>query len=184
MKAAFLKVATGRSGYSLLFLVAFMLVAPAAIFTDYSWLDHLGWFMLIVLGLFILVTGIVTYQEGKDSRQWPTAIASSPRYSLTWHTSKNSRRYRPKVECTFEVAGQEFTGVEYDFSSNYTSKEKAQALLDEVKLIQPLTLHYKPTDPTVNVIYPGPHFVHYARVFIGVAMMVIGALSWMGVIRY
>lgn len=48
----FEKIATGRSIYSTYFLLAFMVIAPTAFFTEHEWLEVLAWTMFAVLGLF------------------------------------------------------------------------------------------------------------------------------------
>lgn len=185
MFAKILTIATGRSHYSTLFLVIFMFIAPAAMFTDYSWLDGLGWSMTIILGIFIFITGVVNVQEGRESFRWPRANAKLKSTQLQFHTgSKGGKSYAPKVNCSFIVNGQEYEGTEYDFSSNYTSKEKAQKKVAEIKTMQPLLVHYKPEDPSINVIHPGVHFVAYLRLLIGIAAVVISVMSWLGLIQY
>lgn len=181
----FLTIATGRSHYATLFLVIYMFIVPAAVFTDYLWLDSCAWFMTIVLGVFILITGIVNIQEGLNSHHWPRAYATLKSASLTFHSSsKGGRSYAPKINCSFMVDNQEYMGVEYDFSSSYGAKEKAQQKVDEIKDMRPLLVHYKPTDPSINVIHPGLHFVAYLRLLLGIAAIIISTLSWAGYIHY
>jgi len=180
----FMKLALGRSGYSTVFLLIFMVVAPSAVFTSYTWLDHVAWATLIILGLFIFITGMVTFNEAVASHRWPSAPAKLKSASLRWRTSNGSRRYSPSITCTFTVKGIEYSGTEFDFSAAYTSKEKAKEKVSQVKSKSELWLYYKPGDPSVNVIHPGVHLVQYIRLIIGLAVMVISALSWMGVIQY
>jgi hypothetical protein len=82
------------------------------------------------------------------------------------------------------VDGQEYEGTEYDFSSSYTSKEKAQKKVTEIKSMQTLLVHYKPEDPSINVIHPGVHFVAYMRLLVGVGGVAIPILSLLGYIQY
>jgi len=181
----FMKVATGRSHYATFYLFIFMIVAPASMFTDYAWLDALGWSMTIILGIFIFITGVVNVQEGRQSFHWPQANAKLKSARLQIHTgSKGGRSYSAKIGCTFIVDGQEYEGTEYDFSSSYTAKDKAEKKVAEVKAMQPLLVHYKPEDPGINVIHPGIHFVAYLRLLLGVAAVVISAMSWLGYITY
>ncbi|MEH6448385.1 MAG: DUF3592 domain-containing protein [Oleispira sp.] len=181
----FLAIATGRSHYATLFLVVFMFVAPASMFTEIVWLDTLGWAMTIILGIFIFITGIVSIQEGRQSFHWPQANAKLKGARLISHSgSKGGMTYAPKVTCSFVVDGQEYEGTEYDFSASYTSKEKAQKKVTEIKCMQTLLVHYKPEDPSINVIHPGVHFVAYMRLFVGVGGVAIPILSLLGYIQY
>lgn len=181
----FLKIAAGRSHYSTLFLIVFMFVAPAAMFTQYSWLDVTGWIMTIILGIFIFITGLISWQEGRASHRWPKAEVKLKSASLQTHSgSKGGMSYSPKIICTFLINGQEVTGTEYDFSASYTSKSVAKKKVDEVKSMKPLLVHYKPEDPSINVIHPGIHFVAFLRILIGLAAVIISALSWAGYIQY
>jgi hypothetical protein len=99
-------------------------------------------------------------------------------------SSKGVLSYNPKITCEFKLHDQIYSGTEYDFSANYTRKEKAQNKLDQVKCINKLKVFYKPTDPSINVIFPGIHLVHFVRLIIGLATIVISILSWVGVIEY
>lgn len=181
----FLAIATGRSHYSTWFLVIFMLIAPASMFTDYAWLDNLGWSMTIILGIFILITGMVSMQEGRQSFRWPRANAKLKGATLLSHSgSKGGMSYSPKFNCSFVIDGQEYEGTQYDFSASYTSKEKAQNKVIEVKNMLPLLVHYKPEDPSINVIHPGVHFVAYLRLLVGICGIVIPIMSLLGYIQY
>lgn len=185
MSDKFLAIATGRSHYATMFLVIFMFVAPASMFTEYKWLDALGWSMTIILGIFIFITGIVSIQEGRQSFRWLRANAKLKSTSLRSHSgSKGGMTYAPKVTCSFVVKGQKYEGTEYDFSSSYTSKDKAAKKISEVKAMLPLLVHYKPQDPRINVIHPGVHLVAYLRLLVGISAVVISAMSWLGYIRY
>jgi len=184
MFKAFLKIATGRSHYAIIFLLIAMFVFPAAVFTDYAWLDALGWLLLFILGLFIFITGWVTLSEARRSFRWPRADAELISCSLRWHTSDGSKRYSPHIKCRFTVKGEVYQGTEFDFSAEYLSKQKAEAILDQVREMKPLLVHYKPEDPAINVIKPGIHFVHCLRLLLGSAMMVVSSLSWAGFITY
>ena len=179
-----LNVATGRHIYATYFLLTFMVVAPTAFFTDYVWLDHIAWCMLIILGVFIFITGVVTLHEGRASHKWPMAAAELQSAGLKSQSNKGSVSYAPRIQCLFKVHGKSYNGTEYDFSASFTRKEKAQAKVDEVKAMRPLVVHYKPADPTINVIRPGVHFVHYIRLILGFGTVLIAGLSWLGVITY
>lgn len=181
----FLAIATGRSHYATLFLVVFMFVAPASMFTEIAWLDTLGWAMTIILGIFIFITGIVSVQEGRQSFHWPQANAKLKGARLISHSgSKGGMTYAPKVTCSFLVDGQEYEGTEYDFSSSYTSKEKAEKKVTEIKGMQAMLVHYKPEDPSINVIHPGVHFVAYIRLLVGIVASAIPIMSLLGYIQY
>lgn len=181
----FLAIATGRSHYSTWFLVIFMVVAPASMFTEYVWLDTLGWSMTIILGIFILITGIVSIQEGLQSFHWPQATVKLKSATLLSHSgSKGGVSYSPKINCSFVINGHEYEGTEYDFSASYTSKEKAQKKVVKVKNMLPLLIHYKPENPNINVIHPGVHFVAYVRLLVGIGGISIPVMSLLGYIQY
>lgn len=181
----FIAIATGRSHYATLFLVIFMVVAPASIFTEYALLDTAGWSMTIILGVFIFITGVVTLQEGRQSFHWPQVNAQLKSAGLLSHSStRGSMSYAPSLTCSFVINGQEYEGTEYDFSSSYTSKEKAQIKVAEVKNMPSLLVHYKPEDPSINVIHPGIHVVAYVRLLVGVGAVAIPIMSLLGYIQY
>lgn len=184
MKERFLQIALGKSHYSTLFLVCYMVVAPSAFFTDYLVLEYLAWFMTIVLGLFIFITGWVTLLHAKQSHHWPVAQGKWLSGSLIQRSSNGSLRYTPKIRIQFSVAGETFNGTQYDFSASYNSKEVAQRKLDEIKKMHPLWIRYHPNDPSENVIHPGVHLVHYVRLIMGILAMIVPILIMLGYIRF
>ena len=56
--------------------------------------------------------------------------------------------------------------------------------MTEIKGMQTLLVHYKPEDPSINVIHPGVHFVAYMRLLVGVGGVAIPILSLLGYIQY
>ena len=186
MSEGLTKIATGRSKYSTYFLLVFMCVAPLAVFTSYEWLDGIAWIMLIILGGFIFITGIVTRKEATDSNNWPKVEAKLLSTSLTYTSSGSggtSKRYAPVIKCKFNVDGAEYKGVEYDFSASYTSKDKAEDKVNLIKQMKPLLIHYNPSAPEINVINPGIHTTHYIRIIIGLITVIIPILIWNGIIE-
>lgn len=184
MKHTLFNMALGKNHYATLFLVAYMVVAPTAFFTDYIWLDYVCWVMTIILGLFIFITGWVTLQDAKQSHQWPVAQGKWLSGSLRQHSSNGSIKYAPNIRVAFKVAANEYEGTQYDFSASYERKELAQKKLEEVKNMHPLWVRYKPDDPTTNVIHPGVHLVHIIRLILGLAAMVIPILVLLGFIQF
>ncbi|MCL6415726.1 DUF3592 domain-containing protein [Aestuariirhabdus sp. Z084] len=184
MPNGLMSIATGRSIYSTYFLIVFMIVAPAAVFTPYQWLDAIAWFLLIVLGVFILITGLITWQDAARSVRWPKIEAKLLGCSLEWRTSKGSKRYTPNIRCQFTINGKTYSGTEYDFSASATDKKKSQAIIDNIQSSTSVAIYYKPSDPSVNVIHPGTHLVHYLRIIIGSGAVIVAALSWAGIISY
>ena len=177
------KFVIGRSLYSTLYLVVFMVVAPAAVFTDYEWLDGLAWGMLIFLGVLVFIAGIIVRQEAANSHHWPTVEAKLISCSMIATIGKDHKAYMPNVKCSFQLDGREYSGTEYDFSSAYTRKDIAQKKVDTLRKRDTLLVHYKPTDPTVNVIHPGVHYTHYIRVIVGIGMVVVPVLILLGYIE-
>jgi hypothetical protein len=184
MKERFLQIALGKSHYSTLFLVCYMVIAPLAFFTDSILLEYLAWFMTIVLGLFIFITGWVTLKHAKQSHQWPLAQGKWLSGSLTQRSSNGSFRYITNIHIKFQVAGKEYKGTQYDFSDSYESKNTAQKKLDEIKNMHPLWIRYNPNDPADNVIHPGVHFVHSIRLIIGTLAMIVPVLIMLDYIRF
>ncbi|MCI2282465.1 DUF3592 domain-containing protein [Colwellia sp. MSW7] len=161
-----------------------MCVAPAAMFTNNAFLDSIAWVMLIILGVFIFITGIVTRKEAIDSHNWPKVEAKLLRASLKSTSSgSGGRSYTPDIKCKFIVGGSEFKGTEYDLSAGYGSKAKAEDKINLVKQMNPLFIHYKPSAPEINVINPGIHFTHYIRIIIGIVTVIFPLLIWSGIIE-
>jgi hypothetical protein len=183
MSDGFMKIATGRSIYSTYFLLVFMCVAPVAVFTDNKLLDSIAWIMLITLGVFIFITGIVTRKEAIDSKNWPKVEATLLSTTVKSNSGESGgKTYAPDIRCKFTVGGSEYKGTEYDLSASYGSKNKAEDKINLIKQMKPLFLHYKPSNPEINVINPGIHFTHYIRIIIGIVTVVIPLLIWSGII--
>ena len=182
MKEYFLKLALGRTVHSTYFLLALMVICPWAFFTNSEWLDQLAFSMLIVIGLFIFITGWVTFNEAKASHHWPSVKSELDWIGLKSHRSSNSTSYAPDIRCFFDVKGVIYQGTEYDFGANFTSKSKAEAKKKEVEEMSPLVIRYKPNDPSINVIYPGVHLVHFVRLLMGPIVMGVSLASLLGYI--
>ncbi len=182
MSNLIINIATGRNKISIYFLVIFMFLAPVAVFTNYKLLDAIAWIMLIILGIFIVITGFVTLQEAKESIDWPKAEANNLECSLKSTTNNGVTSYAPHIQCKFNVDGKEYSGTEFDFSSTYTTENEANNKLDAVKAMNPLIIYYKPSTPSINVINPGVYSVPYVRVVLGFLMVVMPILFWSGVI--
>lgn len=179
----FMAIAVGRSKYSTFFLLVFMVVAPAAVFIRNDTLEFIAWLMLCILGLFVTISGIITFKEAQDSHLWPKALANVKKIHLSRASSNNL--YAPVIECTFEVDGKTYNGTLYDFSSSCSSKSSAEQKLEEIQEIaSTLMVYYKPSEPSINVIKPGVKLVHYLRLLIGPIMMIIAILSHLNIIIY
>ena len=183
MNTTFVKIVKGEHWLSISLLLLFMLVAPAAMFTDYMWLDVLGWIMLISLGALIFLAGIMSYVDAKNSYRWPRVPAQLLSCSLRANSHNGRLRYMPTVKCEFTVRGKQYDGAQYDFSASYLAKEVAQRQIDEVKANFPLLVYYKPSDPSISVIHPGVSYSHYLRIFFGLAAIVMPILIWSGKIN-
>lgn len=182
----FLKIATGRHRAATYFLLVFMVVAPTAFFTDSVYLDWFAWLMLAILGLFVSITGWVTLQEAIDSFSWPQVEAELTSVSISRRSgsSGGGHVYAAKIQCRFEVEGVEYWGTEYDWSASAGSRASAERVKSEVEAMQPLVIRYKPQDPQINVINPGVRLVHFLRIVLGLAMMIVPMLIEMKIIRF
>ena len=168
IKRDFINIAMGKSRYSLYFLFALMFVAPIAFFTEWGWLDIIAWLMLITLGVFIFITGILMHTLAKDSVNWPKTPAKLTSSTLHYITSNSgTKRYRPVATYSFTHAGNEFQGSTVNFDASYTSKQTAEQLLEQIRNCQPFYVHYQVQDPNHNVIYPGNHAVQWIRIVLG-----------------
>ena len=56
--------------------------------------------------------------------------------------------------------------------------------MTEIKGMQAMLVHYKPEDPSINVIHPGVHFVAYIRLLVGIVASAIPIMSLLGYIQY
>ena len=88
------------------------------------------------------------------------------RSSSSSNSGGSNRVYGPVIKCFIIVNGIKHDGTSYDFSDSYGARIVAEEKINEIESIKDnLSIHYKPDDPSINVIHPGVKFVHYISNF-------------------
>lgn len=82
----------------------------------------------------------------------------------------SSERFALDVTFEYEVGGRKYTSSRYSLQERTFSREEAERLLQRLQPERPMTLHYKPTDPSVSV-------ADYEYPFTAVIVGVIGILA-------
>lgn len=177
-----LNIATGRSIYSTWFFILWSFSIPFAFIFRPPWLILYAWAGALVMGLFILVTGIVTLTEARASHNWPKTRAENLKLGVQRrHGSRGGALYTPNIQCQFNVGNESFRGTRLDFGDRWSSEAWARQKVTELEQRKDcLQLYYNPKDPNLNVIYPGVRFVHYLRIWLGMIVLVIASLGISG----
>tara|TARA_B110000116_G_scaffold177224_1_gene153411 strand:+ start:30 stop:605 length:576 start_codon:yes stop_codon:yes gene_type:complete len=190
MSNKIIKAACGRNHYATVILLLSIIVIALAVYTQNSVLIDVAWISIFIIGLCVSITGWVTFQEASNSASWPKELAQNVRCTLGSRSSGSSnsgvsnRVYGPVIKCFIIVSGIKYDGTSYDFSDSYGARETAEDKINEIESIKDnLSIHYKPDDPSINVVYPGVKFVHYIRLLLGPAAMVFVIFRFTGVIH-
>lgn len=150
--------------------------------------------MTCLLGVILIIVGIATSIEAIQSHSWLTARAKLTKHDLkisinpNGTSHRNRKTYKPVVSYQFKVGDRNYIGSNYDFSdfsgSKISAKRKIESLrlqLDEEGYIR---IYYKPSDPEINVIYPGIHLIHGVRLVLGLMFMLVPLLTLLGIIQW
>lgn|GEM_PF-1070974 len=182
------RIVTASSTFAGIYIFCFIGVIATSIITngDPLWVKT-SWLMLALLGLFVTIGGIASFKMAAASAHWPKTTARVKKsWILQYNTksSSNSFVYSPMVEYEYEVAGQCYTGDCIDFSGYSGSQRQAQQILDDIGVNRNyIQVYYSPNSPETSVIRPGLRFVHFLRFFVGLAMILIGAIAAVGAIN-
>lgn len=184
MASKLLQLVTTSQSFAALYIVCFLCVIIGSMFStgDSLWAKT-AWSMLALLGLFVTLTGVMSIKIASGSREWPKTTA---RRIKSWiaedRTNGSALIYSPMVEYEYEVAGKNYAGDCIDFSSQSGSQRWAQKVLDEIGASRDyIQVHYSPNDHAISVICPGLRFVHFLRLLIGIAMILVGIVAAIGV---
>ena len=181
-----IQIVTASRSFAGIYIFSFIGVIAASIVTrgDPVWVNT-GWLMLAMLGLFVTLGGIASLQMASASPYWSKTTARVVNSGISQYNTRSegsSVVYSPMVEYEYEVAGQSFTGDCIDFSSYSGSQRQAQQILDDIGVNREyMQVYYAPKNPAMSVILPGLRFVHFLRLFVGIAMILVGSVAVTGV---
>lgn len=181
-----IRIVTSSRAFAGIYILCFIGVIVASIVTkgDPIWVNT-GWSMLALLGLFVTLGGIVSFQMAAASMHWPMTTARVVNSGISqYHTNSegSSVVYSPMVEYEYEVAGQPYYGDCVDFSSYSGTQHQAQQILDYIGAHREyIQVYYSPNNPAMSMILPGLRFVHFLRFFFGIAMILVGTVAIIGV---
>jgi hypothetical protein len=185
MSSKLIRLVTRSSAFAGIYLFSFFGVIACIFYTkgEPFWVKT-GWAMFALLGVFVTVTGAVSFMQAYRSRYWPRAGATLTKAWVDESRLHDNRVvYSPMVEYEYTVGAKHYQGDCIDFSARSGSRRWAQRVLDSIgacgRLIQ---VHYSPDDPAVSVIDPGVRFVHLLRFLIGPAIVLVGMLSALGIL--
>lgn len=127
----------------------------------------IAFLMLIAGGVGLIVKGVKTIEESRESRTWPTAPGKIVRSEILQETSSRRNRsdgrnktttstsYRADIEYEFEINGEKHLGKRVTIAESITNRSIAQKIVDKYPRDRAVTVAYKPDDPSVCVLEPG-----------------------------
>lgn len=146
------------------------------------------WIMTFLLGIIIVIVGIVTSIDAFQSTSWSIIRAKLTACKVKKISDVDGSTYKPLVVYQFRVGDRHYFGSNYDFSdisgSQITATRKIESLNKLVDSEGYINVYYKPSEPELNVIFPGIHSIHGIRLVLGLVMMVISFLTLSGIIQW
>jgi Protein of unknown function (DUF3592) len=124
--------------------------------------------LLCGAGLILIFAGIgayLIYQSARIRKQagvsqiWPSTEGKITNASLTHSTTSDSdgaviNSYTPRVEYSYQVAGQTYTGqnISFGFNPSFNSQQKGQSVLARYPVGGRVAVYYDPTSPNEAVL--------------------------------
>ena len=123
---------------------------------------------MMVGGVAMMVKAFRDLSESREAHAWPTAPGKVTLSEMSvstgkTHRSKGNRReletsqyYEAKIEYEFEVAGVTYHGTRRTASQDMNANQThTVSVLSRYPVKQPVTVSYKPDDPSTCVLEPG-----------------------------
>ncbi len=145
-----------------------------------------GIFVIVTLaaGVGLLIYSSNTRKKAGQSSQWPAApgtitVSEVKQSSTTDEDGAISFTYTPRVEYTYEVAGQSYTGSKVGFGAvlGHSSTGPAQAVTARYPVQAPVQVFYNPANPSEAVLERSAAGSVNATRIIGIVLLVIAVVS-------
>jgi len=171
-----------------LFLLLYIMITWWAVLSGQPIAVKATWVMTFLLGIIIVITGVVTSIDAWQSHSWLIVRAKLAECFVTKGFDSDGTTYAPAVVYQFKVGDRHFQGSSYDFSdfsgSLTTANEKIESLRQLVDADGCINIYYKPSEPELNVIYPGVHPIHCIRLIFGFILIGLSLLTLVGIIQW
>ena len=115
--------------------------------------------ILLALGIYLVVFSLRSKKKAEESQNWPSTsgavtLAEVKRSVNRDEDGNESYAYYPKVEYTYQVGGETYTGKRLAFGGVLAQKnpDSVQKTLERFPLGGPVTVYYDPEKPTDAVL--------------------------------
>lgn len=134
--------------------------------------------IFILVGAGLSWWGWTILQNARSSASWPSVQGQITSSLVDYSTdAEGGDSYSPQVAYAYAVNGRSYEGQTIKFGENsYSSKRKAQAILDRYPNGQRIAVFYDPTQPDKAVLEPGVSGGSYIVLGIGLLFVFISLL--------
>ncbi len=144
----------------------------------------IGSTIVLVIGTIFLIVGYCilafwgkpTLRNAKESVDWPTVPGVVTESKVGSHRGDDGTTYSADVTYKYTVDDTEISCERIWFGDNYSSSGRSQfvKIVSEYPVGNEVTVFYKPDDPFIAVLKPGPVFSSYIGFGLGWGFLVIG----------
>lgn len=114
-------------------------------------------FLLLVLGLLLISTGVNKLRLNQQSVSWPVVTGTVLHASITSDLDEDHEmRYRPIVRYEYTIGNKSHTNDNIGFrSGDYRDEEEAQQVIAPYIKGKPVSVYYQSDKPDRSVLQPG-----------------------------
>jgi hypothetical protein len=147
-----------------------------------SWSIMIFCIVSLLLGSYVLYSGIKNLENANQSGEWSTAngsiISSDVRNEIKNSNGRSSTVYFPRVAYQYIVGNNSFISDRISFGDYGSGSEsRAIGIAGKYPMGSQVTVHYNPSDPSQSVIETGVNFGAYLNPAIGLIFVIVGALG-------
>ncbi|VAW97397.1 hypothetical protein MNBD_GAMMA21-2503 [hydrothermal vent metagenome] len=184
-----LNIALGKSVYTVYFFIIMTAAIILAYYFESKLTINLALSLVSILGIFIIISAVVSSSEAVDSSGWPKIKAKLGicKVSVSGLSVGNTgaTTYQPTIQYSFDVNNQTYYGNSYILGERTYNRPAVVRIINDIKSNKDdFTISYNPVDPSMNVVKPGLNAVHYIRALVGAAIAVFTVFELSGWSNY
>jgi len=105
--------------------------------------------VFVIFGIVLLIVWISSKKKAEASQKWPTVSGLILSTHVDIHTSTDSdgstsTSYKPVVNYSYSIMGQEYTANRIAFGANAFSRKKCDSIIARYLTNQQVIVHYNP----------------------------------------
>jgi len=133
--------------------------------------------MGLMIGLVLTLAGSQELVRATSSTSWPTTEGLIEETKI-YHGSKGSTS--PSVHYRFMVNGKPYKGncIGYAGPNGDPTCQSAQSAIEKYSIGTPVTVHFCPDDPSVNVLVPGASKYTWGTLKVGLVLCTMGLAAF------